>query len=222
MEDEIRIFPIGDSALTIEFGDAISPELNRRAIALSDYLIQHPFPGFIETVPAYASVSVFYDPLRVLCPGFSTPFDNVRENVLSATNDASQADIDGRTIEIPVRFDDGPDLKFVAGSHGLTPNEVIEIFTSTIYRVYMLGFLPGFTYMGEVDERIATPRRETPRTVVKRGSVGIAGKQTGIYSLDSPGGWQVIGVTDLEIFTPYDEQPTLLRPGDQVTFTRVR
>ena len=112
-----------------------------------------------------------------------------------------------RTVEIPVRFDaeSALDLEFVAESNGLSREKVIEIFTGTTYRVFMLGFLPGFSYMGEVDDRIATPRKETPRLSVPRGSVGIAGKQTGIYSLESPGGWQIIGRTDVELFTPEAE-----------------
>jgi KipI family sensor histidine kinase inhibitor len=123
-----------------------------------------------------------------------------------------------------VRFDDGsaPDLGFVAESSGLSREKVIEIFVSVTYRVYMLGFLPGFSYMGEVDDRIATERKETPRLSVPKGSVGIAGKQTGIYSLESPGGWQIIGRTTAKLFTPRAERPSLLQPGDQVRFVAVK
>ena len=129
-----------------------------------------------------------------------------------------------RMVKIPVHFDaeSSLDLNFVAEHSGVTPTEVIEIFTSQTYRVFMLGFLPGFTYMGEVDKRIATSRKETPRTLVPKGSVGIAGKQTGIYSLESPGGWQIIGRTDVEMFTPDTKPPSLLRPGDDVRFTAVK
>ena len=113
---------------------------------------------------------------------------------------------------------DSPDLRSISERHRLTPDEVIDIFMSRTYRVYMLGFLPGFAYMGEVDERIATPRLSIPRTKVPKGSIGIAGKQTGIYPLVSPGGWNIIGRTDLQLFEPQAEEPTLLKPGDEVRF----
>ena len=112
----------------------------------------------------------------------------------------------------------GPDLPLVAAKSGLSVNEVVELFTSSAYRVFMIGFLPGFAYMGEVDERIALPRKQQPRQVVPKGSIGIAGRQTGIYPLESPGGWQLIGRTEVELFTPYAERPTLLQPGDLVRF----
>jgi inhibitor of KinA len=128
-----------------------------------------------------------------------------------------------RTIEIPVKFDRevGPDLEFVTQQSGLDSEEVVRIFTGTTYRVFMLGFLPGFSYLGKVDEQIATPRRDSPRLSVPKGSVGIAGNQTGIYSLESPGGWQIIGRTETELFTPKNKQPCLLAPGDRVRFVSV-
>lgn len=224
MTDEpIRIFPLGDSALTVELGNRISVDLNKRAIALADHFQNNPFPGFIESVPAYASTTIFYDLLEVrrAFGEFASSFEAVRSlageairNVSSLQNDASLI------VEIPVHFDaeSALDLEFVAKSNNLSPAEVIDIFKSTTYRVFMLGFLPGFTYMAEVDARIATPRRETPRTIVPKGSIGIAGKQTGIYSLPSPGGWQIIGRTDVEMFTPNAELPTYLQPGDKVKF----
>ena len=126
-------------------------------------------------------------------------------------------------IEVPVFFDDecAPDLRAIAEFGGLAPDEVIDIFTSEIYRVYMLGFLPGFAYMGEVDKRIAVARKPTPRLKVPKGSVGIAGRQTGIYPFESPGGWQIIGRTKMELFTPDDETPCFFAPGDHVKFYQV-
>lgn len=223
MDESIRIFPLGESALTVEFGNSISVDLNRRSIALADHFQHNPFPGFIESVPAYASTTVFYDLIEVRreFSEYATAFEALKTLTVSAIDNLSLAeDEPTRTIEIPVHFDaeSAPDLEFVAAQSYLSPSRVINIFTAVTYRVFMLGFLPGFAYMGEVDERIATPRRETPRTVVPKGSVGIAGKQTGIYSLSSPGGWQIIGRTDVEMFTPDAESPTYLRPGDQVTF----
>jgi inhibitor of KinA len=223
MSDATRIFPLGDSALTVEFGNEISVELNERAIALSEYLESHPFTGFIETVPAYASTTVFYDlvEVRAAHPFRETAFDAVRQIVEEAFSDINVGrSADPQTIEIPVHVDadSALDLHLVAESAGLTPDEVIDIFLARTYRVFMLGFLPGFTYMAEVDERIAMPRKDAPRTAVPKGSVGIAGKQTGIYSLGSPGGWQIVGRTDVAMFTPDADRPTLLQPGDRVQF----
>lgn len=225
-EESIRIFPLGDSALTVEFGDRVSVDLNKRAIALATHFQNNSFPGFIESVPAYASTTIFYDlfEVRRAFAEFATAFDAVKSLADNATNNLSLSHNEAsRTIEIPVHFDTDSalDLDFIAEQNNLSRDEVIAIFTAATYRVFMLGFLPGFTYMGEVDERIATPRRETPRTLVPKGSVGIAGKQTGIYSLASPGGWQIIGRTDVEMFTPNAESPSLLQPGDEVRFIAV-
>ena len=222
-EPNVKIFPLGDNALTIEFGNEISPALNGLAVKLANYLEQNPFKGFIETVPAYASVSIFYNIsiVRKTFFGFSTAFQTVENFVRNALNNLPEtAENKSRLIKIPVDFSSefAPDLEFVAASNNLSPPEVIEIFTATTYRVYMLGFLPGFAYMGEVDERLTAPRKKSPRLKVNKGSVGIAGRQTGIYSLESPGGWQIIGKTDLELFTPEAETPTLLQPGDSVKF----
>lgn len=221
--DSYRIFPLGDSALTVEFGNVISPEINAKAIALADAIENSPFPGLIETVPAYTTMTAFYDlaEVRKAFPEFPTAFDAVKQYVTALIeNLAESPETASRHIEIPVTFDRDLefDLSYVADTHGLSVDEVIEIFTGPTYRVYMLGFLPGFSYMGEVDERIATPRKETPRTLVPPGSIGIAGKQTGVYSLWSPGGWQIIGRTEIEMFDPRRETPAFLQAGDLVKF----
>ena len=227
MLDDPKIFPLGDGALTVDFGNTISAELNDRAIALASYFNRNPFTGFIEAVPAYSSVSIFYElgEVRRNFSEFETAFDAVREIVnASLDQDGSEIGIPSRTIEIPVDFgpDAAPDLDQIAAHGGLTAEETVRLFTSGTYRVYMLGFLPGFAYMGEVDERIAAPRRDTPRLKVPRGSVGIAGRQTGIYPLESPGGWQIIGRTNVEMFTPHAETPCLLAPGDNVRFVSAK
>ncbi len=218
-----RIFPISDHALTVEFGSEISVALNNSVLNLDDFLDRNPFPGLIEIVPAYASLSFFYDVriVRKNFPAFPTAFDAVRnftENALKNLKDSAAAE--SRSVKIPVSFDkeSALDLEYVAQANNLSPAKVIELFLDRIYRVYMLGFLPGFSYMGEVDERIATPRKDSPRLKVPKGSVGIAGKQTGIYSLESPGGWQIIGSTNVELFTPNEAQPTFLQAGDSVQF----
>jgi inhibitor of KinA len=227
MLDDPKIFPLGDGALTVDFGNTISVEHNDRAIALASYFSRNPFTGFIEAVPAYSSVSIFYDLVEVRrnFSEFETAFDAVRE-IVNASLDrvGSEIGIVSRTVEIPVDFgpDAALDLDHIATHGGLTVEETLRIFTSETYRVYMLGFLPGFAYMGEVDQRIAVPRRESPRLKVPRGSVGIAGRQTGIYPLESPGGWQIIGRTTVEMFTPNAETPSPLAPGDNVRFVPVK
>jgi len=218
-----RIFPLGDAALTIEFGNEISVEFNNRVIQLARFFEGNSFPGFIEVVSAYASFSVFYDVsmVRKNFPAFPTAFDAVKSFTENAWQSSDElAETESLLIEIPVCFDVeyAVDLALIAAENNLTEKEVVRIFLSKIYRVYMLGFLPGFAYMGEVDERIATPRKNSPRLKVPKGSVGIAGRQTGIYSLESPGGWQIIGKTNVELFTPEAETPTFLRAGDSVKF----
>ena len=218
-----KIFPLGSNALTIEFGSEISVELNNRVLRLADFFNHNSFPGFFEIIPAYASLTVFYDVLTVRknFTEFSTAFAAVKNFTEKALlNLDNFTETVSRSIEIPVSFDTerALDLAFVAAENNLTGKEVIEIFLGKIYRVYMLGFLPGFAYMGEVDERIAAPRKQAPRVKVPQGSIGIAGKQTGIYSLESPGGWQIIGRTNVELFTPNAETPTFLQAGDAVKF----
>jgi inhibitor of KinA len=226
--DNVRIFPLGDSALTVEFGTVISEELNRKALALAQDVAADPFEGFIEAVPAYASTTIFYDIVktRKAHADFPSTFAAVKHYATAHVNDLDHSALQKvpREIDIPVHFggEAGPDLAILANFGGISEAEVIEIFTSQPYRVYMLGFLPGFSYMGQVDERIAMPRRDSPRKVVAKGSVGMAGRQTGIYSLESPGGWQIIGRTDIEMFTPAADDPTFLRPGDSVRFTVIK
>jgi inhibitor of KinA len=222
-QNSVKIFPLGDNALTIEFGNEISPELNDQALQLSQYFEENRFPGLIETVPAYCSVSIFYDvcTVRKHNSEFSTAFESVKNLVEKALGDLAEYEKTiPRLIEIAVNFgtEFAPDLEFVAAQKHLTKNQFIEIFTAKTYRVFMLGFLPAFAYMGEVDEKIAAPRRNTPRLIVPAGSVGIAGKQTGIYPFDSPGGWQIIGRTDFKLFTPNAASPCALQAGDLVKF----
>lgn len=213
------ISSISENAVVVEFGREISVELNDQAIGLARHLEGHPFSGFAEAVPAYASTAVYFDPLEVR-KGFGggSPITAVRqriEEILATSFKAVRAP--RRTVEIPVDMC-GEDLTSLAKTKGLDIAKVVEIFVSKTYRVFMLGFLPGFAYMGEVDERIAVPRKETPRKAVPKGSVGIAGRQTGIYPLESPGGWQIIGRTQMDMFSANEDDPCLLRPGDEVLF----
>ncbi len=218
-----KIFPLGIDALTIEFGNRISAELNDKTLDLFRYFETNPFAGLIETVPAYCSLSIFYEvrSVRKNYPEFLTAFEAVQELVKTALQNLTELPKPApRLIEIPVNFkgDFAPDLEFVAASNNLTCQKVIEIFTAQTYRVFMIGFLPAFAYLGEIDAAIGAPRKSTPRLKVPRGSVGIAGRQTGIYPFDSPGGWQIIGNTDFKLFTPENETPCALQAGDLVKF----
>lgn len=218
-----KIYPLGESAVTIDFGNIISAEINDFVINLSNQIEKENFEGFIECVPAYSSLTVFYDVFQIR-KNYGD-FQFVKNFIKTTINNLSKSKKSkSKTIEIPVLFNKefALDLEFVAESNNLKPSQVIEIFLSKTYRVFMLGFLPGFAYMGELDERIASPRKQTPSTKVPKGSVGIAGLQTGIYPLESPGGWQIIGKTETELFTPNKENPTLLQTGDAVKFTKTK
>ncbi len=218
-----RIFPVSENALTIDFGNEISVVLNERVIQLADFIEKDKFSGFIELVPAYSSLTIFYDliQIRTTYPQFPNAFSVVKNEIETALKNIKTIEQKNPClIKIPVNYTDelAIDLEFVAQNSNLTKEQVVKIHTSNIYRVFMIGFLPAFAYLGEVDERIATPRRKNPRTKIAQGSVGLAGKQTGIYPLESPGGWQIIGRTDLEMFQPQSEKISLLKTGDLVKF----
>ena len=208
----MKIKPLGDSALLISFGEIIDEEINEKVHALTRAIEKADFEWLVEVVPAYSSLLVVYDPLKVSHAEV--------EGAIKPLLNAKAEDFEGRFIEIPVVYGSsyGPDIEFVAEHNGLTVDDVVEIHSRQVYRVYFLGFLPGFAYLGGMDERIATPRLEKPRLKVPAGSVGIGGKQTGIYPLESPGGWRLIGRTPLRLFNPEKEPPTLLQPGDKVKF----
>ncbi|MCC7125121.1 MAG: 5-oxoprolinase subunit PxpB [Acidobacteria bacterium] len=204
----------GDRLWLIELGTTIDPELNAQAIALADRVRQRRIDGVRDVAPAYASVGVHFDPLRTDLARLERA---IREAAAEAHTTPSEA---GALHEIPVRYGgvDGPDLAAVAARAGCEPDEVIRLHTSRDYRVYMLGFVPGFAYLGRVDERIATPRHAVPRTRVPAGSVGIAGVQTGVYPMETPGGWQLIGRTDVRFFDAQRTPAVLVRAGDRVRF----
>ncbi|MCX7839639.1 MAG: 5-oxoprolinase subunit PxpB [Anaerolineae bacterium] len=212
-----RLMRAGDRAILIEFADEINDAVNDRVHALAEVLRAQNRSEIRDLVPAYASLLVCYDARRV---SFAEMDALLRDALASLAINAPRA---ARLIEIPTRYggEFGPDLAFVAAHNHLTEDEVIRLHTSVVYRVYFLGFLPGFAYLGSVPERIAVPRLETPRTRVPAGSVGIAGRQTGVYPFASPGGWRIIGCTELSLFDPQHDLPTLLRPGDRVQFVAI-
>jgi KipI family sensor histidine kinase inhibitor len=218
----VPIREAGDSAviLQLEAGEPqrrneIDAELNSRAIRIAEGVRQRRIRGVRDIVPTFRSVAVFFDPL-------ATDVNAIVE-ALEERSEQRQPAQAGRLVEVPVVYggDAGPDLASVADAAGLTAEAVIARHASRAYRVFMLGFLPGFPYMAPVDESIAVPRRPTPRARVAAGSVGIAGRQTGIYPRESPGGWQIIGRTPLELFDAGRTPPTLLTPGDTVRFVPV-
>jgi KipI family sensor histidine kinase inhibitor len=208
---------MGDRSLLVELGDEISPSVNQSVQELFVALDMHKCDGIKELVPSYRSLLVIYDPFRISALDLERKINDLYQGL-----NHSQLPVP-RTIEIPVVYggNRGPDLASVAQYHRLTPQEVTDFHTRPTYRVYMIGFTPGYPYLGEVPTAIATPRRETPRIFVPRGSVGIAQKQTGIYSVDSPGGWQIIGWTPVNLFDPQGQPPSLLMMGDRVHFQAI-
>ena len=208
---------MGDRSLLAELGDEISPDVNQRVQELFTALDVHPIDGIRELVPSYRSLLAVYDPLAI------SP-DDLMQAIGDTYKNLDQIELpEPRTVDMPIVYGGelGPDLEHVAQYHNITPQEVIAYHTRPTYRVYMIGFTPGYPYLGEVPDDIATPRRETPRILVPKGSVGIAQKQTGIYSVDSPGGWQIIGWTPVNLFDPQAQPPSLLMMGDRVRFQAI-
>lgn len=211
------LYPLGDNGITVEFGRTIDLETHKKVKAFSDTLDRSPFLGLIEYVPAYTTVSLFYD----LTYFSKSPYQKVCQVIegLLANLQINQQ-LSSRIVKIPVCYggEFGPDLEFVAKHNNLSEEEVIRIHSSGEYLVYMIGFAPGFPYLGGMPEQIATPRRSSPRLIIPAGSVGIAGKQTGVYPIETPGGWQLIGRTPLTLFQPQTAPPSLLQSGDQISF----
>jgi inhibitor of KinA len=209
---------MGDRSLLVELGDHIGFDVNRNVRELFTSLKLAPLEGLVEAVPAYASLLLIFDPLKVGLP-------LLRKQVRHALNTLDPSSIpEPKTVDIPVAYGNeyGPDLEWVAQYHNITPEEVVHLHTAQAYHVFMIGFMPGFPYMGELPKALVTPRRETPRTVVPKGSVALALAQTGIYANQSPGGWQIIGRTPLNLFDAAKTPPALLEMGDQVRFFAIQ
>lgn len=208
-----RLHWSGDALVLVEFEAAISPDVNRRVVSLAAAIAAARVGGVNDVVPAYAAVGVHVDPLRFNQAGLEAVISHAWDQAPGAADAAA-------TVDIAVCYGGvhGPDLAEVAAFASCTPDEVIARHAAGRYRVYMLGFLPGFAYLGGVDPSIAMPRRDSPRTVVPAGSVGIGGAQTGVYPCDSPGGWRLIGRTPTAMFDARRDRPALLAPGDIVRF----
>jgi inhibitor of KinA len=220
---DYTIFPLGDAALMIDFGNCIDEVINRKVLGLFHSLKENPVDGIIELVPAYSSLAVYYDVLLIKKnqPVYKTAYDSLSEVISKRLEQPiSEPAISLDILKVPVCYDTefALDMGELTKTKNISSDEVIRIHTSREYIVYMLGFLPGFTYMAKVDDSIAMPRRVNPRINVEAGSVGIAGYQTGIYPLPSPGGWQIIGRTPLRLFNAGSDSFTLLKPGNKVQF----
>ncbi|HJN87666.1 MAG: 5-oxoprolinase subunit PxpB [Dehalococcoidia bacterium] len=217
MYQRARFLPAGDKALVVELGDSITPEINRKVRDLLAAIENQGIPGLVDLVPSYRSLLVYYDPLCLSLPELEELLSALEQNL-------DQADLKApRVVEIPTLYggEYGPDIGQVAKHNGLALEEVIRIHSGAEYLVYMMGFTPGFPYMGGMSERIATPRLQTPRTAIPAGSVGIAEQQTGVYPIESPGGWQLIGRTPVQLFDPQREPPVAVTVGDYIRFAPI-
>ena len=205
---------MGDRSVLVELGDEISLDVNQQIRELFVALDQRMIDGILELIPGYRSLLVVFNPLEIELEKLKSVIDETVGQLDSAQLPPP------KIVKIPVSYGDeyGPDLEWVAEYQKMTTEEVIQLHIEPLYSVYMIGFMPGFPYLGEVPDALMTPRRETPRTHVPQGSVAIAQKQTGIYPVQSPGGWQIIGRTPVSLFDPEKKQPSLLQMGDQVKF----
>lgn len=219
----VSIYPVSENSLTICLGNELNAVVNDRVFRLYNHLHKQPNPFWKDLIPAYCTLTVVYD-IKEMRKHSQSAFEWVSKQLKEATDRCDDAGIlPSRQLSIPVCYEPGFgfDLKSLCNAKKLSVDQVIELHVAQAYRVFMLGFLPGFAYMGIVDEKIAAPRLSTPRKHVPAGSVGIAGNQTGIYPLDSPGGWNIIGRTPLQIFNPRVSVLTdtvLFQPGDEVRF----
>ncbi len=221
-----QVYAIGDQGITLDYGGEMSESVNSKIFQLYKVLKEWQPDAVLDIIPAYHSISLIYDLMKIKkLAGSYTAFQflEMKLKLMEATIADATGELITRKIDIPVCYDAslGPDLQELAMAHQLTEETFIKIHVQQVYRVYMIGFMPGFAYMGCVDQRIMSPRKANPRTYVPAGSVGIAGSQTGIYPFDSPGGWQIIGQTPLLLFDANNESPTYLEPGDEVRFHQI-
>ena len=212
--NNVRFLLTGDTSLSVEFGDVINEAINHDIRAYKIALEKAGIPGIVETVPTYRSLMVHYDPSVI-------PYAQIRMKLEQLLDEMGEIEIPpSPVLEIPVLYggEMGPDLPFVAEHAGISEEEVVKIHSSAEYLIYMLGFTPGFTYLGGMSEKIAAPRLKAPRVKIPAGSVGIAGTQTGVYPIDSPGGWQLIGRTPVKMYDPERETPILPEAGQYIQF----
>jgi len=212
--DAIKFCPAGDCALIAEFGNRIDEDINSKVHALARWISERKIPGVIETVPTFRSLMVIYDPWRISYRRLTGILKKCSFESRDTQN--TQKEI----IEVPCWYS-GPDMDDMEKLTGLSREEIISIHSGTDYKIYMMGFLPGFVYLGGLDERIHAPRLSTPRTRIEPGSVGIGGSQTGVYPVASPGGWRILGYTPLKFYDPEKENPILCRAGQYIRFVPI-
>ena len=214
---EFSIQPLGDTGIIIQFGTEISEAIYQQIRQYVYRLEQSRIEGIVEWVPAYTTLAVFYRPNII-------SYDELSQKLLKIGEKIESMPVpDPIVIEIPTLYgkEAGPDIQFVAETNGLSEEEVVKIHSSSDYLIYMIGFVPGFPYLGGMDKRIAAPRKKTPRSRIPAGSIGIAGEQTGIYPLETPGGWQIIGRTPVKLYDPQKQDPILLKAGDYIRFVPI-
>ena len=212
----LEILPLGDNALLINFDQQIDPEVHQQVVDLSEKLTAAHIRGIIYVQPAYCSLTIGYDHSEI-------EYQELKRSIQEIEPPAKVADMPGRSLVLPVCYQ-APynlDLSEISKNAGLSEQEIIRLHTTTTYRVYLLGFLPGFPYLGVLPEQLHFSRRAQPRIKISERSVGIAGKQTGIYPSESPGGWNILGRTPLPIFRTDSEHPFLFKTGDQVKFEAI-
>lgn len=217
MQNKIKLLTAGDSSILLQFGNTIDPAINRKIAATVQLMREQHINGVTDVIPAFCSLLINYDP-RVIS------YEQIKRRMEALVKiDVSAGNTRKRVFEIPVCYGGvyGPDIQNIADHAGMSVEEVIQIHTSRDYLIYMLGFLPGFTYLGGLDERIHTPRLANPRIRIPAGSVGIGGSQTGIYPMDSPGGWQLMGMTPVKTYDPDREVPILVEAGDYIRFVAI-
>lgn len=217
MYDKVKFIYAGDLSLVMEFGNSISREINSKIRNMVKTIEENPIIGLKEIIPTYRSIQIMYDPLEIEVEDLIQRLNSLESSLGSSKEESF------RIVEIPTLYggEYGPDIGFVAEHNNISEEEVIKIHTATDYLVYMLGFTPGFTFLGGMKEEIHTPRLKAPRSKIPAGSVGIAGAQTGMYPSETPGGWQLIGRTPVKLYDPKKEPPVLLSAGDYVRYVSV-
>ncbi len=217
MYKQTKFIYAGDLSLVMEFGNSISSEINSKIRNMIKAIEENPIEGINEVFPTYRSIQIMYNPLEIQVNDLIEKLKALEEKLGSSEEESF------RIVEIPTLYggDYGPDIGFVAKHNNISEEEVIKIHTSRDYLVYMLGFTPGFPFLGGMSEKIHTPRLESPRSRIPAGSVGIAGAQTGMYPSETPGGWQLIGRTPLKLYEPSKEPPVLLNAGDYVRYVSI-
>ena len=222
---EIQFIPISECALLLSFGNTIDNVIHERLMLVKEKVETNPFNGFIETVPAYNSLTIFYNPVETekTAETISASVVHQLKQIIETSEQSPTLQANKATIIIPVCYDEeyGIDLNELSVPLNLSTKEIIELHTAREYKVFMIGFTPGFPYMGILDEQLFTKRKAQPRISVPSGSVAIAGNQTGIYPLSTPGGWNIIGRTPLKLFDQQKEHPFLLTAGDTIQFTPI-